>query len=154
MNGKPDSAKVSSGNIGKPQTSTPATVSSRMRAVHQSDTAPELAVRRIVHSLGVGYRVCCQTLPGRPDLSNKKNKWCIFVNGCFWHGHACRWGHLPTINLHFWQPQIEQNRRRDETVRIELRTRGFRVLTVWQCELRCGDMVRARLIKFFEATEE
>ena len=119
-----------------------------MSAVRQRHTAPEVAVRRIVHSLGVRFRVCCGCLPGRPDLSNQTHAWCIFVHGCFWHGHGCKRGRLPKVNLAFWQPKIERNRTRDTIVRKQLRALGYRVLTVWQCELVKSSRLRARLGQF------
>lgn len=125
-----------------------------MSAVRQSDTKPELALRKLVHALGMRYRVCCRELPGRPDLSNRSRRWCIFVHGCFWHGHRCKRGRLPKVNLHFWKPKIEQNKRRDEAVRKELRGLGYRVLTVWQCQLRQTDKVTARLAKFLNRMGE
>lgn len=130
-------------------TGTSAKVSARMAAVRQRDTAPELAVRRLVYSLGVRYRVCSRGLAGRPDLSNQTQAWCIFVHGCFWHGHKCKGGRLPKINLSFWEPKIERNRQRDHQVCKELQTNGFRVLTVWQCELAAPSKVRSKLAHFF-----
>jgi DNA mismatch endonuclease, patch repair protein len=129
---------------------TPAKVSARMRAVRQRHTKPELAVRHIVRLLGVRYRVCCSTLPGRPDLSNQTRRWCIFVNGCFWHGHDCVRGRLPKINQNFWRPKIELNRARDAKVQKELHARGYRVLTVWQCGLVEPSRLRARLARFLQ----
>jgi DNA mismatch endonuclease (patch repair protein) len=139
---------------GSPHLRAPASVSYRMSAVRQSDTKPELALRTLVHALGMRYRVCCRELPGRPDLSNRSRRWCIFVHGCFWHGHRCKRGRLPKVNLHFWKPKIKQNKRRDEVVRKELRGLGYRVLTVWQCQLKQTDKVTARLAKFLNQMGE
>jgi DNA mismatch endonuclease, patch repair protein len=125
-----------------------ASVSARMAAVRQSNTAPEYAVRRMLQFIGVRYRTCSSTLPGRPDFSNQKNGWCIFVHGCFWHGHRCKLGRLPKINLHFWKPKIAQNKRRDLLVANKLRARGLRVLTVWQCELGNAKRIQSRLSNF------
>ena len=119
-----------------------------MRAVRQRHTAPELAVRAIVRSLNVGYRVCAKHLPGRPDLSNKSRAWCIFVHGCFWHGHSCRRGRLPKTNLDFWEPKIASNRARDAAATKLLRAAGFRVFTVWQCQLSQTAAVQRRLARF------
>ena len=136
------------------ETCTSANVSARMSAVRQRNTAPELAVRRIVHSLGARYRVCCKGLPGRPDLSNQTRAWCIFVHGCFWHGHNCERGRLPKVNLDFWQPKIERNRTRDGAVQKVLRANGFRVLTVWQCELPQYSRLHARLARFLRVSRK
>lgn len=129
-------------------------VSARMSAVRQRHTAPEIAVRRLVYLLGVRYRVCCRSLPGRPDLSNQTNRWCIFVHGCFWHGHDCKRGRLPKVNLDFWRPKIERNRRRDEEVRTALIADGFRVLTVWQCELTEASQLRSKLARFLHVSRK
>jgi DNA mismatch endonuclease (patch repair protein) len=133
---------------------TSASVSARMSTVRQRHTAPEIAVRRLVHLLGVRYRVCCRDLPGRPDLSNQSNAWCIFVHGCFWHGHDCKRGRLPKVNLDFWQPKIERNRRRDEDVRKALIADDFRVLTVWQCELGESSKLHTKLAKFLRVSRK
>ena len=131
-----------------------ATVSARMSAVKQKNTAPELAVRHIVHSLGIRYRVCSMTIEGRPDLSNQSQKWCIFVHGCFWHGHDCHRGSLPKGNLVFWAPKIARNKERDKEVARQLRTHGFRVLTVWQCSLKKPERLRKRIAHFLRVRVE
>lgn len=131
-----------------------ATVSARMSAVKQKHTAPELAVRRIVYSLGTRYRVCSRNIEGRPDISNLSQKWCIFVHGCFWHGHDCRRGSLPKVNLGFWAPKIARNRERDKEVARQLRTHGFRVLTVWQCALEKPDRLKRRIAHFLRVRVE
>lgn len=110
-------------------------VSARMRRVRVRGTSPELAVRRLLHALGVRFRVQPTDLPGRPDITNARRGWCIFVHGCFWHGHACWRGRLPKKNVPFWRQKIESNRCRDERVESELLNQGFLVMTVWQCEL-------------------
>lgn len=130
-------------------THTSASVSARMTAVGQRHTAPEIAVRRIVYLLSARYRVCCRRLPGRPDLSNQTNGWCIFVH---WHRHDCKRGQLPKVNLDFWQPKIERCRRRDEEVPKALIADGFRVLTVWPCELAKSWRVRTKLARVLDAS--
>jgi DNA mismatch endonuclease (patch repair protein) len=128
--------------------STAEIVSARMSAVRQRHTAPELAVRRLVYSLGARYRVCSTGLPGRPDLTNMTKAWCIFVHGCFWHGHDCKRGRLPKTNLRFWRPKIQRNRIRDAIVLEQLRARRYHVLIVWQCELAEPSRLRARVRRF------
>src|SRR2546426_9518024 len=81
-------------------------VSARMRSVRVRHTAPELAVRRMLHALGARFRVNPTDLPGRPDITNSRRKWCIFVHGCFWHGHTCWRGRLPKTNVRFWRDKI------------------------------------------------
>lgn len=125
----------------------PDVVSARMRAVQQRNTAPEVSVRRIVYSLGARYRVCNTRLPGRPDLSNTAQRWCILVHGCFWHGHSCQRGRLPKSNLGFWRPKIKRNRFRDAEVLKQLRACRYRVLVIWQCQLTMSSL-RSRISRF------
>jgi DNA mismatch endonuclease (patch repair protein) len=116
---------------------TDAPTSRRMRSVRQKDTAPELAVRKIVTALGFRYRVRNRDLPGSPDLANRVNGWAIFVHGCFWHGHSrCRKATVPKRNRDFWKSKFADNRRRDRVASLRLRRRGFRTLTVWECQTR------------------
>ena len=123
-----------------------AETTARMKAVRQRDTAPELAVRRLVHGLGVRYRVCPRDLPGRPDLVNKSKGWCIFVHGCFWHGHeGCVLARLPRTNTKWWQEKITANKARDARKEEAMRALGFRVEVVWQCELADEPRLLVRL---------
>lgn len=132
----------------------PSSVSARMSAVRQRHTEPEIAVRRIVYSLGVRYRVCANRLPGRPDLINQARAWCIFVHGCFWHGHDCMHGRLPKTNVEFWRKKRDINRSRDAKVQKALRTLGYRVLVVWQCEISVTARIRARLRNFLSIAKK
>ena len=130
-------------------------VSARMRSVRVRDTEPELAVRRLLHSLGVRFRVHGARLPGRPDITNSRKRWCIFVHGCFWHGHDCQRGRPPKTNVEFWGPKIALNRARDARVADALQATGFRVIVVWQCELDHPDSLRGTLSSFVtSATKE
>lgn len=107
-----------------------------MKAVRQHGTEPELQVRRTLHRLGARFRVCPRDLPGRPDVANKAKRWCVFVHGCFWHGHhGCRLAKLPRTNTAWWRTKISANRRRDARKEAALRALDFSVLVVWQCEL-------------------
>ncbi len=124
--------------------------SARMKSVRQRDTAPELAVRRFLHALGVRYRVCPRNLPGRPDLANGRRRWAIFVHRCFWHGHACRLGTKPNANAEWWRAKIDANRERDTRKAKELEALGFHVFTVWQCAVEDGIAMRERLAAFTE----
>ena len=110
--------------------------SSIMRRVRSKDTAPELAVRRIVSALGYRYKLHRQDLPGNPDIVFPSRKRIIFVNGCFWHGHHCRRGaRIPKENRDYWQAKIARNVERDKNNRRELRRNGWRVQTIWECEV-------------------
>lgn len=109
--------------------------SDRMRRVKQRDTSLELIVRRGLHQRGLRYRLGGCGLPGRPDLVFPGRKAVVFVHGCFWHAHECRAGRRPTSNTKFWQDKALSNRKRDAHKEEQLRTLGWRVFVVWQCQL-------------------
>jgi DNA mismatch endonuclease, patch repair protein len=124
-------------------------IMSRIRSV---DTAPELAVRRIVHSLGYRFRLHRRDLPGTPDLTLTRHRKVIFVHGCFWHGHVrCRRGTLPATNQEFWRAKISANKLRDRKVLTTLRRLGWSVLVIWQCEMRDAVGLNRRLQSFLGA---
>ena len=112
------------------------TRSAVMRAVAGRGTAPEIAVRRLIWSLGGRYRLNRADLPGKPDIVLAGRRLAIFVHGCFWHGHDCPLFRLPATRPEFWRAKIDANRARDERVVNELRRSGWRVLIVWECALR------------------
>ena len=117
-----------------------------MRRVKGRDTAPELAVRRILRAAGVGYRLGGADLPGRPDLVMKGRRVAVFVHGCFWHGHDCaRGARQPKANAAYWTAKIARNRARDAAARAALEASGWRVVTVWECEMKAADFP-ARLV--------
>lgn len=109
-----------------------------MAQVRSQGTRPELAVRRELHALGYRFRLHRRDLPGRPDVVLPKYRLVIFVNGCFWHGHRCRDGQLPTSNAEYWESKIGRNRARDRRATRELNRLGWRVQTIWTCRLRQG----------------
>lgn len=113
-----------------------ATRSRNMAAVRSKNTQPELALRRALHARGYRFRLYRKDLPGKPDLVFPGRRAVIFVNGCFWHGHNCRAGALPATRRSFWKPKIEQNRQRDARNIEALLTLGWRVLTIWECDLK------------------
>jgi DNA mismatch endonuclease (patch repair protein) len=116
---------------------TPEQRSAVMRRVKGRDTAPELAVRRILRAAGIGYRLGGAGLPGRPDLVMKGRGAAVFVHGCFWHGHDCpRGARKPKANAAYWTAKIERNRARDSAARAALEASGWRVVTVWECEMK------------------
>jgi DNA mismatch endonuclease (patch repair protein) len=87
--------------------------SANMRAIRSTNMRPELAIRRLVHSLGYRFRLHQQDLPGRPDLVFASRRKIIFVNGCFWHSHDCKSAHIPKSNRTYWIPKLKRNRARD-----------------------------------------
>lgn len=123
----------------------------RMSLVRHKDTGPELTVRRLVHSLGYRYRLHGRKLPGRPDLVFRSRKAVIFVHGCFFHRHpdpACRLARLPKSRLDFWLPKLEGNRARDERNIHSLVDLGWRVLIVWECDLKHKVELERRITQF------
>ena len=108
-----------------------------MAAIHSKDTKPELIVRKYLFAHGFRYRLNLNRLPGHPDIVLRKYRTCIFVNGCFWHGHTdCRYFRLPTTNRKFWTDKIARNRTRDIRDQKRLADMGWHCITVWECGLR------------------
>lgn len=121
-----------------------------MASVGTKNTRPELVVRQALHRLGYRYRLHRRDLPGSPDLVFPGRKKAIFVHGCFWHGHRCRWGKLPKSRLDYWKPKIEANRERDRKNVEALRDAGWSVEVVWQCELKAPEVAIERLVDFLD----
>jgi DNA mismatch endonuclease, patch repair protein len=116
---------------------TPEERSAVMRRVRGRDTSPELKVRRILREAGIGYRLGGCGLQGRPDVVMKGRRTALFVHGCFWHGHDCaRGSREPKSNADYWKAKIGRNRERDARSASALVADGWRVITVWECEMR------------------
>lgn len=108
-----------------------------MAAIKGKDTKPEMIVRKYLFSRGLRFRVQVKKLPGTPDIVLPKYKTAIFVNGCFWHGHeGCKYFRLPKSNVEFWREKIERNIERDRESMKALFDLGWKVIRVWECELR------------------
>ena len=108
-----------------------------MAAIHGKDTKPELIVRKFLWSNGFRYRLNHPRLPGHPDVVLRRYRTCVFVNGCFWHGHeGCRFFVMPKSNVTFWDRKIMRNRERDIKVQQQLAAMGWHCITVWECELK------------------
>ena len=107
-----------------------------MRHLKSKNTAPEVKLRRLLHKNGFRFRLNRKDLPGKPDIVLPKYKAVIFVHGCFWHGHTCNRGHRPQTNIEFWNHKIESNIARDKKDIELLEAQGWRVLVVWQCEIK------------------
>lgn len=108
-----------------------------MAAIKGKDTKPEMIVRKYLFSRGLRFRVQVRKLPGTPDIVLPKYKTVIFVNGCFWHGHeGCKYFRLPNSNVEFWEEKIERNVARDVRNEAELKALGWRVIRVWECEIK------------------
>ena len=116
-----------------------------MSKVPQKGTRPEYIVRKFLFSNGLRYRVNVKKLPGSPDIVLSKYKTVIFVHGCFWHGHSCKYAALPTTNYAFWYNKIEKNKERDAIKNSLLEEMGWNVIIVWQCELKNSGSREQRL---------
>lgn len=114
----------------------PKTRSRMMAGIKGKDTKPEILVRHLLHERGFRYRLHRKDLPGKPDIVLPKYSAVIFVNGCFWHRHDCRFFKLPGTRTEWWAGKLEQNRIRDQRKVDQLRDAGWRVLIVWECALR------------------
>lgn len=121
-----------------------------MKSVGTHSTGPEMVLRKALHRLGYRYRLHPKTLPGRPDLVFPRRKKVIFVHGCFWHGHSCRWGKLPKSRPEYWSPKIATNCSRDRRTLRKVRAAGWQPLVVWQCEIRDMERVLPRVLKFLK----
>ena len=116
-----------------------------MRQVKGAATGPERAVRALIWSLGGRYRLNRADLPGKPDIVLASRKLAIFVHGCFWHGHHCpRGARVPKANRAYWTGKIAANRTRDAATRAALAMAGWRVETVWECEIKQTAALRER----------
>lgn len=129
-----------------------------MSAIRSKDTRPEFIVRKWLWSKGFRYRINSKRLPGKPDIVLRKYRTCIFINGCFWHGHklnltqskeipesseCCK---IPKTNTAFWVEKIRRNTERDAQVRAQLKGMGWNSLTVWTCQLKpkeCDNTLRS-----------
>jgi DNA mismatch endonuclease (patch repair protein) len=121
-----------------------------MARIRSQDTKPEVATRSAVHALGQRFRKHVASLPGKPDLANRKRRWAIFVHGCFWHSHeACRLASDPKSNRDYWTEKLRRNQARDREKLTALLGMGFKVLIVWECDVREGKRLQAALKRFF-----
>jgi len=108
-----------------------------MSNIHGKDTKPEMKVRKALFALGYRYRIHVKKLPGKPDIVMPKYRTIIYVNGCFWHGHkGCRYFILPSSNQQFWKDKIERNQERDNVDYARAEALGWKVITLWECELK------------------
>jgi DNA mismatch endonuclease (patch repair protein) len=107
-----------------------------MAGIKGKNTTPELFLRRALHAQGFRYRLGGCGLPGKPDLVFPGRRVVIFVHGCFWHRHECKYFKWPSTNTQFWREKLEGNVVRDQRVSAQLQGKGWTVLTVWECELR------------------
>ena len=117
-----------------------------MRRIRTKDTTPEMKVRRALHERGFRFRLHRKDLPGTPDIVLPRFGTCIFVHGCFWHGHEnCTKGKLPKTRSEFWAKKISQNQSRDRDTRLALEGRGWKVGIVWECCTKTKSRLQAAI---------
>ncbi len=120
------------------------TRSYNMSKIKSHDTKPEIIVRKYLHAKGLRYSLQNRKLPGRPDLTFKKYKTVLFVNGCFWHGHTgCKYFKIPKTRTDWWKDKIEATKNRDKNNSNELKRLGWKVLVIWECELKKEKKLKA-----------
>ena len=116
-----------------------------MSKISGKDTKPEILVRKYLFAKGFRYRINDKRYPGKPDIILPKYKTAIFIHGCFWHGHFCKRGNLPESNREFWENKISNTKIRDKRNKRELEALGWKVIIIWQCEIRSADLREKKL---------
>lgn len=110
--------------------------SMNMSHIRSTNSKPEEIVRKYLFSKGLRYRKNVRTLPGKPDIVLPKYKTIVFVNGCFWHRHDCGRFVMPSSNTEYWEKKINGNVERDKTNIALLKEQGWRVIVIWECQLK------------------
>lgn len=124
-----------------------------MRQVKGRDTSPEKIVRSLLHRMGYRFRLQRDDLPGKPDIVLPRFKTVVFVNGCFWHRHSgCKRATTPATNVDYWQTKFERNVARDARNQAELEKMGWRVVIVWECELKDKTTLEKRLDDYLKSS--
>jgi DNA mismatch endonuclease (patch repair protein) len=123
-----------------------------MARIGGKNTAPEMAVRRLLHSIGYRFRLHISGLPGKPDIVFPGRQKVVLVHGCFWHRHpGCRYAYMPKSRVEFWRAKFERNVQRDAENLRALGVAGWKVFTVWECEVQMPDVLRHNLTTFLGA---
>jgi DNA mismatch endonuclease, patch repair protein len=132
-----------------------ALTSYRMSRVRTRNTSPELIVRKVAHAHGFRFRLHRRDLAGTPDIVFPKYRSLIFVNGCFWHRHpGCRRASTPSTRTSYWLARFDRNVRRDAIVQRRLKSEGWRVLVLWECQTRDVPTLKRRIVKFLYGTSK
>ena len=122
--------------------------SRNMSAIKSKNTKPEIAVRKLLHSMGYRFRLHRKDLPGSPDIVLPKYKTVIFVHGCFWHRHEnCKYASTPKTRQEFWEAKFRENIKRDKLNQENLSSKGWKIIIVWECEIKDKDFDLNRLFK-------
>ena len=123
--------------------------SRNMQAIKAKNTKPEIAVRRIAHSLGYRYQLHRRDLPGSPDLVFPSSRRIIFVHGCFWHCHkSCSRAYVPQSNMDYWLPKLARNVQRDKEAVRTLKASGWQILVIWECSTGDTDRLQRKIEQF------
>jgi len=123
-----------------------------MSRIRGRNTRPEIIVRSVLHALGYRFRLHVANLVGRPDIVLPKHRTVVFVHGCFWHRHArCPQAYFPKSRTSFWKEKFRRNVERDARVRRLLRSLGWRIVVIWECETTSRDALASRLKKLLAA---
>ena len=123
--------------------------SRNMSAIKSKNTKPEIAVRKLLHSMGYRFRLHRKDLPGSPDIVLPKYKTVIFVHGCFWHRHEnCKYASTPKTRKEFWENKFKTNLKRDAEVQEKIKNIGWQSVVIWECETKKVDNLREKLIDF------
>jgi DNA mismatch endonuclease (patch repair protein) len=123
-----------------------ATRSRMMAGIQGKNTKPEILIRKALHARGFRFRLHVKDLPGKPDLVLPKYRALIFIHGCFWHGHACKYFKVPQTRPEFWLQKIGGNQRRDSQQEETLKVMGWRILVVWECAVRSMKKEKSSLL--------
>jgi len=124
-----------------------------MASIRSKDTRPEVFVRRLLHRLGYRFRLHRADLPGKPDIVFPGRRAVIFVHGCFWHRHpdpSCKLARVPKSRADYWRPKLERNAARDASHRSALELAGWKVLEIWECQLRRNEDLEPVLRGFLD----
>ena len=121
-----------------------------MAAIKSKDTKPEIAVRKLLHSLGYRFRLHRKDLPGSPDIVLPKYKTVIFVHGCFWHRHEnCKYATTPKTRVEFWENKFKANVKRDLEINEKIKNIGWQSLVIWECDTRNISFMKNKIEKLF-----
>lgn len=124
-----------------------------MRRVRSKDTTPEKKVRSLLHGIGFRFRLHRKDLPGKPDIVLPKHRTVIFIHGCFWHRHpGCPRASTPATKQDYWLPKFRRTVKRDKKNQAELLRLGWRVIVVWECEIKDMNMLGDTLTRIIKSS--